>query len=158
MALEEWILQARILEWVDIPSSRGSSQSRNENQVSCIAGGFFTAWAAAWKSLLSLWFFSSYQFHSDLLWQFTMLPMFRSGHDYQNSSIKLRFREANVCVLGRFSCVRLFATPCQSPLFMRFSRQEVEWVAMPSSRGSFWPRDRTHVYSVSCMGWRVLFH
>ena len=37
-----WILQARILEWVAIPFSRGSSQLRNETQMSCIAGRFFT--------------------------------------------------------------------------------------------------------------------
>ena len=36
------ILQARILEWVAIPFSRGSSQPRDETQVSHIAGGFFT--------------------------------------------------------------------------------------------------------------------
>ena len=39
------ILQARILEWVAIPFSRGSSQPRDRTQVSCIAGGFFTSWA-----------------------------------------------------------------------------------------------------------------
>ena len=39
------ILQARILEWVAMPSSRGSSQSRDWTQVSHIAGGFFTVWA-----------------------------------------------------------------------------------------------------------------
>ena len=39
------ILQARILEWVACPFSRGSSQSRNQNRVSCIAGRFFTSWA-----------------------------------------------------------------------------------------------------------------
>ena len=39
------ILQTRILEWVVIPSSRGSSQPRDQTQVSCIAGGFFTIWA-----------------------------------------------------------------------------------------------------------------
>ena len=39
------ILQARILEWVAFPFSRGSSQSRDWTQVSCIAGGFFTSWA-----------------------------------------------------------------------------------------------------------------
>ena len=39
------ILQARILEWVAFPFSRGSSQPRNRTQVSCIAGGFFTSWA-----------------------------------------------------------------------------------------------------------------
>ena len=39
------ILQARILEWVAVPFSRGSSQSRDQTQVSRIAGGFFTSWA-----------------------------------------------------------------------------------------------------------------
>ena len=36
------ILQARILEWVAIPSSRGSSQTRDQTQVFCIARRFFT--------------------------------------------------------------------------------------------------------------------
>ena len=36
------ILQARILEWVAFPFSRGSSQPRDRTQVSSIAGGFFT--------------------------------------------------------------------------------------------------------------------
>ena len=36
------ILQARILKWVTIPFSRGSSRSRHWTLVSCIAGGFFT--------------------------------------------------------------------------------------------------------------------
>ena len=36
------ILQARILEWVAMPSSRGSSQPRDGTQVSCVAGRFFT--------------------------------------------------------------------------------------------------------------------
>jgi len=34
------ILQARILEWLAIPFSRGSSQPRDGTLVSCIAGGF----------------------------------------------------------------------------------------------------------------------
>ena len=38
------ILQARIVEWVAFPFSRGSSQPRDRTQVSCIAGGFFTSW------------------------------------------------------------------------------------------------------------------
>ena len=36
------ILQARILEWVPMPSSRGSSQARYQTWVSRIAGRFFT--------------------------------------------------------------------------------------------------------------------
>ena len=39
------ILQARTLEWVVFPFSRGSSQPRDQNQVSHIAGQSFTSWA-----------------------------------------------------------------------------------------------------------------
>ena len=38
------IFQARILEWVAISFSRGSSQPRNQTWVSCTAGRFFTNW------------------------------------------------------------------------------------------------------------------
>ena len=38
------IFQARILEWVAMSFSRGSSQPRNWTGVSCIAGRFFTNW------------------------------------------------------------------------------------------------------------------
>ena len=37
------ILQARILEWLAFPFSRGSSQTRDRTQVSHIAGRFFTS-------------------------------------------------------------------------------------------------------------------
>ena len=37
------ILQARILEWVALPVSRGSFQPRDQTQVSHIAGRFFTS-------------------------------------------------------------------------------------------------------------------
>ena len=39
------IFQAKILEWIAIPLSRGSSQPRDWTQVSCTAGRFFTIWA-----------------------------------------------------------------------------------------------------------------
>ena len=40
------ILQARILAWLAIPFSRGSSLPRGWTQVSWIAGRFFTTWSA----------------------------------------------------------------------------------------------------------------
>ena len=63
------IFQARILEWIAIPFSRGSSQPRDGTQISCITGRFFTIGATrdhtciktmliitiALKYLLSLW-------------------------------------------------------------------------------------------------------
>ena len=42
------ILQARILEWAPIPSP-GGTQPRDQIQVSCIAGRFFTTWATSLK-------------------------------------------------------------------------------------------------------------
>ena len=39
------ILQARILEWVAISFSRGSSRPRDQTWVSSIAGGIFIIWA-----------------------------------------------------------------------------------------------------------------
>ena len=47
----------------------------------------------------------------------------------------------------------------QAPLSMGFSRQEY-WsgVTRPFSTGSSWPRDRTRVSCVSCVGRHVLYH
>ena len=39
------VFQERILQWVAIPFSKGSSWLRDRTQVSCIAGRLFTVWA-----------------------------------------------------------------------------------------------------------------
>ena len=65
------------------------------------------------------------------------------------------------CVLSR---VRLFATPWTiapspgSSIRVIFHARILEWVAISSSRGSSWPRDRTQVSCVSCIGRRVPHH
>ena len=49
------VLQARLLEWVAMPSSRGYSQPRDQTQVSmspALAGGFFTT-SATWVMLFN---------------------------------------------------------------------------------------------------------
>ena len=48
------IFQARILEWVAISFSRGSSWPRNWTQVSHIAGRLFTIWATRESPLTTL--------------------------------------------------------------------------------------------------------
>ena len=53
------ILQARILEWAAMPSSRGSSQPRDGIYVSHIAGRFFTIWATR-EVLLAVWLQAAY--------------------------------------------------------------------------------------------------
>ena len=55
---------------------------------------------------------------------------------------------------------QLFVTPwtvaCQAPLSMgNLQAIILEWVAMPSTRGFFQPRDWTHV---SCVGRQILYH
>ena len=57
------------------------------------------------------------------------------------------------------SHVRQFATPwtvaCQAPLSMGILQLSIlEWVAMPSSRGSSWPRDQTRVSCGPCIAGR----
>ena len=51
------ILQARILEWVAISFSKGSSRPRDQTAVSCIAGRRFTLWATR-EGLLLLYYFN----------------------------------------------------------------------------------------------------
>ena len=51
------ILQARVLEWVAMPFSRGSSWPRDQTQVSCIAGRFSTIWTTREALYLRLLFF-----------------------------------------------------------------------------------------------------
>ena len=49
------IFQARILEWVAISFSRGSSRPRDQTQVSSTAGRFFTDWTMCTAETLVLW-------------------------------------------------------------------------------------------------------
>ena len=61
--------------------------------------------------------------------------------------------------LGKLSMGRLFVTlwtvAHQAPLSIGLQARILEWVAMPSSKGSSRSRDRT---CVSCIGRRVLYH
>ena len=48
---------------------------------------------------------------------------------------------------------------CQAPLSMGFSRQEYwKWVGISSSRAFSWPRYRTRISFVSCIGRHVLYY
>ena len=65
-------------------------------------------------------------------------------------------------VLSRFSRVQLFATlwtiACQA-LYVHGILQTriLEWVALPFSRGSSWPRDQIRISYISCIGSQVFF-
>ena len=63
---------------------------------------------------------------------------------------------SRVCVCCYFS--RVWSTLCDpvdcnppgSPVHGIFPARILEWVAISFSRGSSWPRDRTHVFCISC--------
>ena len=67
------IFQTRILEWVAISFSRGSSWPRDQTWVSCIAGRFFTIWATreAWPRPYKPGFpsLSRQKAYHDTLWE-----------------------------------------------------------------------------------------
>ena len=65
------IFQARIMEWVAIPFSRGSSRPRDQTRVSCMTGRFFTIWAAR---LAHKWCYSAVT-HTSRLWAWSLISI-----------------------------------------------------------------------------------
>ena len=69
-----------------------------------------------------------------------------------------------VCVCPQsLSCVWLFFDPMEGCLPSSsdhgvFQARILEQVAISYSRESFWPRDQTHVFCVSCIGKQILYH
>ena len=65
------------------------------------------------------------------------------------------------CLLSHFSHVQLFAVDCNQPgssVHGILQARILEWIAIPSSRRSSWPRDWTHISYVSYTGRWVLYH
>ena len=74
------IFQARVLEWVAISFSRGSSQPRDQTQVSCTAGRHLTIWATREEHILKKRHYfankgpysQSYGFFSNHVWMWEL--------------------------------------------------------------------------------------
>ena len=62
------ILQARILEWVAIPFSKGSSWPRYQTWASCITGRFFTVWVIREACICHSAYLTSMQVHHEQCW------------------------------------------------------------------------------------------
>ena len=67
-----------------------------------------------------------------------------------------------VCVKSLQLCLILCdPVGCSSPgssVYGILQAWMLEWVSMPSSRGSSWPRARTHIFYISWIGRWVLYH
>ena len=126
------ILQVRILEWVTISFSRGSSRPRDWTWVSCIGGRWFNLWATRYLLLTKtkIWNFLSDLFH-----------------------VEKRFKVESVKVLVAQSC----PTCCDlmdysalvSSVYGILQARILEWVAIPFSRASSWSKDRTQVFWIA---------
>ena len=99
------ILQARILQWVALPFSRGSSQPRDWTQVSHIAGRFFTSWAT--REAQEYYPFSSGSSRSRNRTRVSCT----AGGFFTNWAMLLLLFLLLLLLLSRFSHVRLCATP-----------------------------------------------
>ena len=107
------ILQARTLEWVAFPVSRGSSQSRDQTQVCHMAGGFFTSWSTRLYTHTHTHTHVEMEKSEEIIYIYHHLP---------------------ACLLSGFSHVQLFANlwtiAHQAPVSTGFSRQEY-WRGLP---------------------------
>ena len=69
----------------------------------------------------------------------------------------------NACTLSHFNRVQLFCdpidcSPAGSSVHGILQVRILEWVAMPSSRGSSWPRDETCISMSLAMAGRLSYH
>ena len=127
------IFQARILEWVAISFSRGSSQPRDRNQVSCIAGRFFTDWAT--REALRLWLISR-SASSRGSWV-PVLEVSRNTWSGVYSEKKVKGSVAHLCPT---LCDPMDCSSLGSSVHGNLHTKILESTAIPFSRVSFPPR------------------
>ena len=119
------ILQARILELVAVPFSRGSSQPRDQTWVSHIAGRFFTIWTTSDPS----WHIMKPIIYCYLIHLFLrILGGFLKGDDYLNKHTFVTHLLSSVTQLCPTLCNPMDCT--QAPLSMEFSRPGY-WSGLP---------------------------
>ena len=118
---------------------------------------------AKWKELSPVQSPWSYSCNCHcLFFKFFPSTIFSSG--YPPASLPANFQLfplVCMCMLSRFTCVWILVTvwtvTCQALLSMGILQARIlEWVAMPSSRGSSQHSDWTHISYVSCVGRGVL--
>ena len=109
------------------------------------------------------------------IWEFYRIPNCRTdpkGYKLEWDPYRLATVSFSLpCLLGVciISCVCMHAQSCPtlcnpmdcsppgSSVHGISQARILEWVAISSSRGSSWPRDRTHVSCVSCIGRWILY-
>ena len=152
------IFQARVLEWIAISFSRGSSGPRNWTWVSCIAGKCFTVWATreALEDLNPVLKLKFSKIH-DFCWK-------KLNHNTQSYSWDVNRKKVKAKVPG--SCPTLcysmdymkvkvtqlcptLCDPMDYTVYGFLQARILEWAAVPFSKGSSQPRDWTQVSHIA---------
>ena len=107
------ILQARILQWVAIHFSRGSSWPRDQTQVSHIAGRFFTIWTTRCHIIhcYNVWHIHRASSTTNVHWSCWF------SHIYFQSSIMLFCREPAYCILSAYCILHIECSTFHSIIF-----------------------------------------
>ena len=135
------IFQAKILEWVAMPSSRGSSQPRDWPQVFHTAGGFFTTCGTREAQLTRQ---CLYLEKMSLCEEKTNLAKFCVWYSFRGWTFEV------ICHLTLHAKSLHLSLTLWEPMdrslpgssVQRISQARIlEWIAMLFSRGSSWPRD-----------------
>ena len=155
------ISQARMLEWIAISFSRGSSWPRDQAQVSCIGRQVLYHWAtaAAAKSLQSCLTLCD---PIDGSPPGSPIPGILQARTLEWVAISFSNAWKWKVKVKLLSCVRLFATPWtaahQAPPPMGFSRQEY-WSGVPLPSPTIEPLGKLKYleYQAIKFGWNKLF-
>ena len=133
------IFQARILAWVAISFSRGSSQPRGQTRVCCSAGRFFTDWATREAQV----FINYVSIHCSLpcmilagqikrgAWRVPPEGILLSAHQSEQENLMVETRDS-------FSYLDQSVVPCPGlpvaswPAY-RFLKRQVRWSGIPIS-------------------------
>ena len=133
------ILQARILEWAAIPSSRGSSWLRDRTWVSYTAGRFITIWATREAQIDSTLFDyrrGSPYFVACSLKKY-ILPTYQKLLLWKDAWVRSEVTQSSLTLCDPMDC----SLPGSS-VHGIFQARVLEWVAIPFSKKKM----HRHVY------------
>ena len=123
------IFQTRILEWVTISSSRGSSQPRDWTQVfwvSWIGSQNFTT-SATWEAPVIYCIYTNECMHLSGKKLYSLQEFLRGEHDHISLMV-VKVAQSCLTLCDPMDCLQA---------------RILEWVALPFSRGSSQPRSPT---------------
>ena len=111
------ILQARILEWLAIFFSRGSSQPRDGTWVSCTAGTFFTHWATR----AALWLYgSNWKILQEMGIPEHLMCLMRNLYAGQEATVRMGHGTTDWFQIRKGVCQDCILSPCLFNLYAEY--------------------------------------